>query len=66
MKIVINGTEMDIKGVKTISELVKTMNFDNKPLAVEYNGAVLKSAHLETTLLKNGDKIEIVTFVGGG
>ena len=35
-------------------------------LAVEHNLTVLKRAAFETTLVQDGDSIEIVNFVGGG
>jgi sulfur carrier protein len=66
MDITVNGQKLNKIHIKTIPELLKYMNLSGKPIAVEYNGKVLSSAGYNDVELKDGDKIEIVTFVGGG
>lgn len=41
-------------------------NYDTKRVAVELNGAVLPKARYAEVTLKDGDAVEIVSFVGGG
>ena len=66
MKIAVNGEDRRIDTVATIASLLQELDLQGKPVAVERNGeTVPKSAH-EATKLSEGDKIEIVTLVGGG
>ena len=61
----VNGTEQDIAG-KTVSEYLTTTNYDPKRIAVERNGDIVCKSQYDTTVLENGDSLEIVSFVGGG
>ena len=61
----VNGTELDIAG-KTLTEYLATTNYDMKRIAVERNGDIVPKATYAETVLKDGDSIEIVSFVGGG
>ena len=61
----VNGTELDIAG-KTLTEYLATTNYDMKRIAVERNGDIVPKATYADTVLKDGDSIEIVSFVGGG
>ena len=61
----VNGKELDIAG-KTLTEYLATTNYDMKRIAVERNGDIVPKATYAETVLKDGDSIEIVSFVGGG
>ena len=61
----VNGTELDIAG-KTLTEYLATTNYDMKRIATELNGDIVPKATYADTVLKDGDSIEIVSFVGGG
>ena len=61
----VNGTELDIAG-KTIAEYLATTNYDMKRIATELNGDIVPKATYVDIVLKDGDSIEIVSFVGGG
>ena len=61
----VNGEEKNIAG-KTIAEYLSTTNYDIKRIATEHNGDIVPKAQYAETVLKNGDSIEIVSFVGGG
>ena len=61
----VNGVEMDIAG-KTLSEYLATTNYDPKRIAVEHNGDIVLKSQYDTTILEDGDRLEIVSFVGGG
>ncbi|WP_226085843.1 sulfur carrier protein ThiS [Mesobacillus sp. S13] len=67
MELIINGERMNIPSqIKTASELLNYFQLEEKVLIVELNEAILeKSAHQDTRL-SDGDRIEIVHFVGGG
>ena len=61
----VNGTELDIAG-KTLTEYLATTNYDIRRIAVERNGDIVPKAQYGETVLKDGDSMEIVSFVGGG
>lgn len=61
----VNGTELDIAG-KTLTEYLATTNYDMKRIAVERNGDIVPKGAYAETVLKDGDSMEIVSFVGGG
>ena len=61
----VNGADLDIAG-KTISEHLAATNYDPKRIAVERNGDIVFKSQYDATILKDGDSLEIVSFVGGG
>ncbi|MAH33231.1 thiamine biosynthesis protein ThiS [archaeon] len=65
MKLIINSKEKDIN-CNTVSDLLKELNLNNDIVAVELNKNIVHRENFEKTKLKNQDKIEIVTVVGGG
>lgn len=66
MKIHINGEEKDIANGLTVAELLEEMQIRPGRVVVERNREIVaREAHV-LTLLKEGDTLEIVHFVGGG
>ena len=61
----INGKEFDIAG-KTLSEYLSETDYDPMRIAVEKSGEIVPKSEYSTTILQNGDTVEIVSFVGGG
>ena len=61
----VNGEELDIAG-KTVSEYLATTNYEPKRIAVERNGDIVFKSQYAVTVLKDGDSLEVVSFVGGG
>ena len=61
----VNDTELDLVG-KTVSEYLATTNYDSKRIAVERNGDIVFKSQYDATILEDGDRLEIVSFVGGG
>ena len=66
MTIRLNGEPFDIPGPVSISALLAELNIDPRIVAVEHNVVVIKRQQYETTMISEGDEIEIVRFVGGG
>jgi len=64
--ITLNGDRFETAGPLTISELLLRLEIDGRRVAVEHNFIVLKRGVFETTLIAEGDQVEIVNFVGGG
>ena len=63
--VTINGIDFDVAG-KTISEYIALSDFDPRQIAVERNGDIIVKSQYATTILNDGHKLEIVSFVGGG
>ena len=61
----VNGAELDIAG-KTVAQYLSTTNYDPKRIAVERNGDIVFKSQYDSTILQDGDSLEIVSFVGGG
>jgi thiamine biosynthesis protein ThiS len=66
MKLFLNGKEHELSGVKTLYDLLSLYKLLEKPIAVELNYKVIPRRDFSNTILQDGDKIEIVQFVGGG
>jgi sulfur carrier protein len=65
MKLVINGTEREIEALN-VAELVEALGMKGDRVAVELNREIVSRARWAESPLKDGDKLEIVHFVGGG
>ena len=61
----INGKELNIAG-KTVAEFLATTSYDPKRIAIERNGDIVPKAQYCETVLRDGDSVEVVSFVGGG
>ena len=61
----VNGVELDVAG-KTVAEYLAATDYDPKRIAVERNGDIIFKSQYDSTILEDGDSIEVVSFVGGG
>jgi thiamine biosynthesis protein ThiS len=66
LQITLNGDALEVGGPLTVSELLGRLEIDARRVAVEHNLVVLKRAAFEDTIVRDGDQVEIVNFVGGG
>jgi sulfur carrier protein len=66
MQLIINGQPQQAVEGATVAELLHELRLDGRPVAVEVNlELVPKQRHAERRLAE-GDRLEIVTLVGGG
>jgi sulfur carrier protein len=65
MNVSVNGEARDLPTGETVRTLVARYNLSPEKVAIELNRRLLRSDKYDTAL-KDGDEIEIVTFVGGG
>ena len=63
---IVNGKEIALSGETTLKEYLESKGYGLTRIAVEKNGAIIQRQFFETEKLCNSDKIEIVSFVGGG
>ena len=66
MTITLNGDRYDIAEPLTVTALLKALSIDARRVAVEHNLTILKRTAFDETVVREGDSIEIVNFVGGG
>ena len=66
MRLTINGEEREVAAAATVEALVAVLGLDRRKLAVERNLEIVPRSLFATTPLLEGDRIEIVAFVGGG
>ena len=64
--IIVNGEEFEIDSGSSVAKLVEKRGLDRSRVAVELNGEIVPRGTFDDTLLHDGDKVEIVHFVGGG
>jgi thiazole synthase len=66
MKLVINGEDRTVEGPLTLSMLVEQLGMKSDRVAVELNLDIVPRERWLGTQLAEGDRLEIVHFVGGG
>ncbi len=66
MTIILNGQPHSLKEPCTILTLIASLNLAGKPIIIEYNLEPLNKDNWSQTLLKSGDKLEIITLAAGG
>lgn len=64
--IVLNGDALALSPGTTVAALVASLGLDPRQVAVERNREIVPRATYERTELIEGDRLEVVTFVGGG
>ena len=66
MFITLNGEPYELDGPISVADLLTRLAIDPPRVAVEHNFAILKRHLFADTRVSDGDRIEIVNFVGGG
>ena len=66
MKLVVNGEPREFEEGATVESLLAALGLDRRKLAVERNQEIVPRSQHATTPLADGDRVEIVTMVGGG
>jgi sulfur carrier protein len=66
MRIELNGEPREFEGPMTVLDLLSSLSLAGQPVAVERNEAIVPRAEHAHVQLAEGDRIEVVQFVGGG
>lgn len=66
INIQVNGESHTCLATTPLPELLTELGLNPRLIAVEYNGEILHRQHWNYTLIQSGDRLEIVTIVGGG
>ncbi|MBI4004297.1 MAG: sulfur carrier protein ThiS [Candidatus Omnitrophica bacterium] len=65
-ELTVNGVKHTVSGSTTVTQLLETLKIVPERVVVELNLTILKRVEHASTVLKDGDQVEIVHFVGGG
>lgn len=67
MRLIINGQERQFsEDIRTVGQLITSLNLEGKRFVMELNGQILKRDKQNEQAIADGDRLEIVHFVGGG
>jgi len=66
MTIIVNGTEHELDNPGTLGHLLKSLEIVPERVAIMVNDRIIPRAGRNEAVLKAGDRIEILTFIGGG
>ena len=66
MKIVFNGEDREISEGATIADLLEQLELSPRQVAVEVNQQLVPRTSHHEHMLRAGDRLEVVTLVGGG
>ena len=64
--ITVNGKQIQLASEMSVADYLEQNNYQIKRIAVELNEEILPKYSYSDTMLKDGDRLEGVTFVGGG
>ena len=64
--ITVNGKQIQLISEMSVADYLEQNNYQIKRIAVELNEEILPKYSYSDTMLKDGDRLEVVTFVGGG
>lgn len=64
--ITLNGEPYELDGPLSIADLLTKLSIDSRRVAVEHNYTIVKRQLFADTQISDGDRVEIVNFVGGG
>ena len=62
----VNGDRHQCSGLLNLPQLLTQLGMNPRLVAVEYNGEILHRQFWDATQMQEGDRLEIVTIVGGG
>jgi thiamine biosynthesis protein ThiS len=66
IRIQVNGEAKEWRGGATVADLLRELNIKAERVAVELNLEILDRAMFGQRSLKDGDRVEILSFIGGG
>lgn len=64
--ITVNGKQIQLTSEMSVADYLEQNNYQINRIAVEMNEEILPKYSYSETILKDGDRLEVVTFVGGG
>ena len=65
-EVTVNGAPRPVREGDSVADLIAALGFQPKQVAVERNRQIVRRADHAATTLQRGDRLEVVTFLGGG
>lgn len=62
----VNGKDIELKGNKTLAELLDELKINKDKVVVELDGEIITKESFAEIILKNSNVMEVISFVGGG
>ncbi len=66
MRLEINGKTREVEAGRSVAGLLADLELDPRLVVVELNREIIRRDEIENVALSDGDRLEIVHFVGGG
>jgi thiamine biosynthesis protein ThiS len=66
MRITVNGEAREITEGQSVAALLSELGIQDERVAVELNLTILNREYFKQTLLRDGDRVEVIGFIGGG
>lgn len=66
VRVWVNGAAREVAEGTTVGALVRALELTSERVAVERNGSIVRKGEHERVVLVEGDRLEVVTLVGGG
>ena len=66
INLIVNGENRNCDAFTTLPKILQQLGYNPRLVAVEYNGEILHRQFWEQTQVESGDRLEVVTIVGGG
>ena len=66
MRIMINGEARELADGLTVAGMLHTLGIDTRKVAVERNLEIVPKSTFSSTVIEDGDRLEVVHFIGGG
>ena len=66
MRITLNGELREVAAALTVETLLRSFDLDPKKVAVERNLEIVRRSEFSRLKIEDGDRLEIVHFIGGG
>jgi len=64
--VIVNGESREFKDGSTLGDILKELNIEDKVMAAAVNMQIVKKDNWQNYEVKDGDKLELLDFVGGG
>ncbi len=66
MTLTVNGKSREVPQISTVGELLRVLDLDPRQVVVELNETIIRRKQVDEVVVREGDQVEILRFVGGG
>lgn len=66
MKLTVNGQPREVAASRKLDDLLQDLGITPETVVIELNRSIIPPEHVAATQLQDGDRLELIQFVGGG